>query len=71
MTSSFILVITITFGLGSDQQTFQMSFPKETQAECLSDAEKFKVPLPFISIQTKCEPTLAPSPNEDEKTLNT
>ena len=28
MTSAFILVITITFGLGSDQQTFQMSFPK-------------------------------------------
>ena len=71
MTSAFILVITITIGFGSDQQTFQMSFPKEIQAECLSDAEKFEVPLPFVSIQAKCEPTLTPSPDEDEKVVNT
>ena len=71
MTSAFILVITITFGLDSDQQTFKMSFPKETQAECLSDAEKFEVPLLFVSIQAECEPTLAPSPDEDKKTINT
>ena len=71
MTSAFILIITITIGLGSEQKTFQMNFPRETHAECLSDAEKFEVPLPFISIQAKCEPTLTPSPNEDEKTVNT
>ena len=71
MTSAFVLFITITLGMGFDQQTFQMSFPKETRAECLSDAEKFEAPLPFISIQAKCEPTLSTSPNEDEKTVNT
>ena len=54
MTSAFVLVITITLGMGSDQQTFQISFPKETQAECLNDAEKFEVPLPFISTQAQC-----------------
>ena len=54
MTSAFVLVITITLGMGSDQQTFQISFPKETQAECLNDAEKFEVLLPFISTRAQC-----------------
>ena len=71
MTSAFILVITITFELGYDQQALQMSFPKESEAECMTDAEKFEVPLPFVSIQAKCEPTLTPSPNKDYKTVNT
>ena len=66
MTSAFILVITITYGLGSDQQTFQMSFPKESKAACISDAEKFAVPLPFVSIEAECKPQLTPSPREDE-----
>ena len=66
MTSAFILVITITFGLGSEQQTFQMSFPKESKTECISDAKKFAVPLPFVSIQAKCKPRLRPSPREDD-----
>ena len=66
MTSAFILVITITLGLGSDQQTFQMSFPKESQAECMNDAEKFEVPLPFVSIQAECKPQLTPSPRKDD-----
>ena len=38
MTSAFILVITITIGLGSEQKTFQMSFPKESEAECMTEA---------------------------------
>ena len=71
MTSAFILVITITFGMGSEQQTLQISFPKETQAECLNDAEKFEAPLPFISTQVQCYPQLAPSPNKDDNTLKT
>ena len=71
MTSAFILVITITIGLGSDKQTFQMSFPKETRAECLSDAKKFEVPLPFVSIQAQCQPQVAPSPHKDDEILKT
>ena len=66
MTSAFILLITITFGLGSDQQTFQMSFPKESKAECISDAEKFAVPLPFVSMQAECKALRTPSPREDD-----
>ena len=54
MISAFILVITIALGMGSYQQTFQISFPKETQAECLNDAEKFEVLLPFISTRAQC-----------------
>ena len=66
MTSAFILVITITLGLDSDQQTCQMSFPKESKAECISDAEKFAVPLPFVSIQAECKLKLTPSIREDD-----
>ena len=71
MTSAFIPVITITLGMSADQQTFQISFPKETQAECLNDAEKFEVPLPFISNQAQCLPQLAPSSNKDDNILKT
>ena len=71
MTSGFILVIIITFGLGSDQQTFQMNFPKETHAECLSDAAKYDVPLPFVSIHTQCKPQFEPTPKKDDDILET
>ena len=71
MTSTFILVITITLGLGSDQKTFQMSFPKESFAECSKDAAKYEVPLPFVSIQTQCKPWFAPTPKQDEDILRT
>ena len=71
MTSAFILVITITIGMGSEQKTFQMSFPKENEAECMTDAEKFEVPLPFVSIQAQCQPQLAPSPKKDDDILKT
>ena len=43
-----------------------MSFPKESKAACISDAEKFAVPLPFVSIEAECKPQLTPSPREDE-----
>ena len=71
MISAFVLVITITIGLGSEQKTFQMSFPKESEAECMTDAEKFEVPLPFVTIQAECQPQLAPSPNKDDDILKT
>ena len=71
MISAFVLVITITIGLGSEQKTFRMSFPKESEAECMTDAEKFEVPLPFVTIQAECQPQLAPSPNKDDDILKT
>ena len=40
MISAFVLVITITIGLGSEQKTFQMSFSKDSEAERLTDAKK-------------------------------
>ena len=58
MTSAFILVITITLGSGFEQKTFQMSFPKESEAECMTDAEKFELPLPFVTIHAECQPQL-------------
>ena len=61
MTSAFVLVITITIGLGSEQKTFQMNIPKESEAECMTDAKKFEVPPPFVSIQAQCQPQLAPA----------
>ena len=69
MTSAFVLVITITLVLGSDQKTFQMSLPKEGLAECNEDAAKYEVPLPFVSIQTECKPQLAPAPKKDDDIL--
>lgn len=71
MTGAFILVITITLGLGSDQKTFQMSFPKESLAECNKAATKYEVPLPFVSIEAQCQPKLEPSPNKDGDILKT
>lgn len=71
MISAFVLVITITIGMGSEQKTFQMSFPKESEAECMTDAERFEEPLPFVSIQAQCQPQLAPSPDKDADILTT
>ena len=71
MISAFVLVITITIGLGSEQKTFQMSFPKESEVECMTDAKKFEVPLPFVAIQAQCQPQVAPSPHKDDEILKT
>ena len=51
MTSAFVPIITITLGLGSEHQTVQMSFPKESEAECMTDAERFEVSLLFDTME--------------------
>ena len=71
MTGDFILIIIITFGFIDDPQTIQFSFSKESQSECMIDAEKIEQNLPFISIETKCEPTLAFPPNENGESIST
>jgi hypothetical protein len=71
MTSDFILIIIVTFGFGDDSRTFQLNFPKASQAECMVDAEKIEQQLPFISIETKCEPTSAFPSNENEGSVST
>ena len=37
----------------------------------MTDAEKFEMPLPFVTIQAQCQPQLAPSPNKDDEILKT
>ena len=71
MASDFILIIIVTLGFGDDSQTFQLNFPKASQAECIVDAEKIEQQLPFISIKIKCEPTSVFLPNETEGSVNT
>lgn len=71
MRSELILIIIITFGFMDNPQTIQLSFPKESQAEYMIDAEKIEQNLPFISIETKCEPTLAFPPNENGQSIST
>ena len=70
MASDFILIIIVTLGFGDNPQTFQLNFPKASQAECMVDAEKIEQQLPFISIETKCEPTSILPQNEMAKSLN-
>lgn len=71
MTSDFILIIIVTFGFGDDSQTLQLNFPKASQVECMVDAEKIENQLPFISIETKCEPTSEFPSNENEGSVST
>ena len=71
MASDFILIIIVTLGFGDNPQTFQLNFPKASQAECMVDAEKIEQQLPFISIETKCEPTSAFPSNENEGSVST
>ena len=71
MTSDFILIIIVTLGFGDESQTFQLNFPKASQAECIVDAEKIAQNLPFISIEAQCEPTLDFSSNENEGSVGT
>ena len=60
-----------TLGFSPDQQTFQISFPKESRAECFSDAEKLQKKLPFVSVTATCEPSLVYPQNKNEKSVNT
>jgi hypothetical protein len=55
---AFILVILITMGSGEDLKLFEIRMNKDSQSECLKDAEAFQFPLPIISIETRCEPVI-------------
>ena len=53
----FMLVILITLGAAGDKpKTIEMRIPQENQKECLKSAKTFRISLPFISIDTRCEP---------------
>ena len=55
---AFILVILITMGSDEDLKSFEIRLNKESQSECLKDAETYQFPLPIISIKTRCEPVI-------------
>ena len=55
----FMLVVIITMGspvIGEEKKTFELRIPQENQQECLKSAKTFEFSLPFISIDTRCEP---------------
>ena len=63
---AFILVIFITMGSGEDLKSFEIRMNKDTQSECLQDAETYQFPLPIISIETWCEPVIGNKPEMQE-----
>ena len=63
---AFILVILITMGSGEDLKSFEIRMNKDSQSECLKDAEAFQFPLPIISIETRCEPVIGNKPETQE-----
>jgi hypothetical protein len=68
---AFILVIFITMGSGGDLKSFEIRMNKESQSECLKDAETFQFPLPIISIETRCEPVIGIKPEVQETGVST
>ena len=68
---AFILVILITMGSGEDLKSFEIRMNKESQSECLKDAEAFEFPLPIISIETRCEPVIGIKPEMQETGTST
>ena len=55
----FMLVILITFGApGGEPKTIEMRIPQENLEECLKSAKTFRFSLPFISVDTRCEPRM-------------
>ena len=55
----FILVILITMGTtGEEPKTIEMRIPQENQEECRKSAKTFKLTLPVISVDTRCEPRM-------------
>ena len=60
---AFVLVILITMGSGEDLKSFEIRMNKDSQSECLKDAETFQFPLPIISIETRCEPVVENKPD--------
>ena len=67
----FILVILITMGTGDDLKSFEIRLNKESQSECLKDAEAYQFPLPIISIETRCEPVIGNKPEVQEAGVST
>ena len=63
---AFILVILITMGSGEDLKSFEIRMNKDSQSECLEDAETYQFPLPIISIETRCEPVMGIKPEVQE-----
>jgi len=68
---AFILVILITMGSGEDLKSFEIRINKDSQSECLKDAEAFQFPLPIISIETRCEPVIVIKPDVQETGVST
>ena len=68
---ALILVILITMGSGKDLKSFEIRVNKESQSECLKDAETFQFPLPIISIETRCEPVVGDKPQTQEAGVST
>ena len=68
---AFILVILITMGSGEDLKSFEIRLNKDSQSECLKDAEKYQFPLPIISIETRCEPVIGKKPEVQETGVST
>ena len=68
---AFILVILITMGSGEDLKSFEIRLNKESQSECLKDAETYQFPLPVISIETRCEPVIGIKPDVQETGVST
>jgi len=68
---AFILVILITMGSAEDLKSFEIRLNKDSQSECLKDAEKYQFPLPIISIETRCEPVIGTKPEIQETGVST
>ena len=68
---AFILVILITMGSGEDLKSFEIRMNKDSQSQCLKDAETFQFPLPIISIETRCGPVIGNTPRTQETGVST
>ena len=68
---AFILVILISMGTGEDRKSFEIRLNKESQSECLKDAEAYQFPLPIVSIETRCEPVIGNKSEVQETGVST
>ena len=69
--SAYILIVLITIGSGTDLKSFEIRLNKESQSECLKDAEAYQFPLPIVSIETRCEPVIGNKPEVQETGVST
>jgi hypothetical protein len=68
---TYILIVLITIGSGTDLKSFEIRLNKESQSECLKDAEAYQFPLPIVSIETRCEPVIGNKPEVQETGVST